>query len=405
MSSWLTPYRYLRIGLLAAFLSVLGCYPTLQKEAQTPKEALKKVRFFYPRFNDDMDFSSLIEAIGRSLEYLDRLDPNATFYYGDRQFSSKQVRESLETFVRLINENPDPKTLSKQIKKNFLVYKATGRAGKRSALFTGYFEPIYTGNLMPDGYYAYPLYRKPDDLIKIDLSPFREEFKGKSIIAKIEGKNVSPYYSREEIETEKVLQGRNLEIAWLKDPLDVTFLQIQGSGQLNLPDGTAVSVGYAASNGRPYRSIGGYMLDKGYLEKDEISMQTIRAYLSDHPEVLEEVLNYNPSYIFFDIKEKGPFGNINVILTPGRSIALDSSIFPKGALCFISTEKPVIDSDGKIKEWVDFSRFVMNQDTGGAIKGAGRVDLFWGSGELAQVAAGNMKQEGDLYILIKKPEK
>ena len=405
MAFRLTLYKYLKISLLAASLILAGCYPTLQKEAQKPEEALKKVRFFYPRFNDDMDYRSLIQAIGRSLEYLDRLDPDATFKYGNDQYSVNQVQESLEAFVRLLLENPDPRDLNKQIKKNFLVYRATGRARNRDVLFTGYFEPVYEGNLVPDTSYAYPLYRKPDDLIKIDLSPFREEFEGKSIIARIEDKSVTPYYSREEIETEKVLKGRSLEVAWLKDPLDVTFLQIQGSGRLNLPDGTAISVGYMASNGRPYRSIGGYMLDKGYLEKDEISMQTIRQYLSDHPEIIDEVLNQNPSYVFFDIKEKGPFGNINVILTPGRSIALDSGIFPKGALCFISTEKPLIDSEGKIKEWVDFSRFVMNQDTGGAIKGAGRVDLFWGSGELAQLAAGNMKQEGDLYVLIKKPEK
>ena len=405
MSSRVIPFKYLRIGLLAVLLILVGCYPTLQKEAQKPEEALRKVRFFYPRFSDDMDYSSLITAICRSLEYLDRLDPNEIFYYGNQKYSTEQVKESLEAFARLVIENPDPKELNRQIRKNFLVYKATGRVRNGDVLFTGYFEPIYEGNLIPDESYAYPLYRRPDDLIKIDLSPFRVEFEGKSIIAKIEGKSVTPYYSREEIETEKALQGRNLEVAWLKDPLDVTFLQIQGSGRLNLPDGTDISVGYMASNGRPYRSIGGYMLDKGYLEKDEISMQTIRAYLSDHPEILEEVLNYNPSYIFFDIKENGPFGNINVILTPGRSIALDSRIFPKGALCFISTEKPVIDSEGKIKEWVDFSRFVMNQDTGGAIKGAGRADLFWGGGEYAQLAAGNMKQEGDLYILIKKPEK
>lgn len=395
----------MRICLLAASLILVGCYPTLKKEAQKPQDALKKVRFFYPRFSDDLNYASLIGAIGRSLEYLDRLDPNETFYYGNQLYTARQVQDSLEAFIRLILENPDPKDLNKQIRENFFVYKATGRTRNRDVLFTGYFEPVYAGNLIPDESYAYPLYKKPDDLIKIDLSPFREEFEGKSIIAKIEGKSVTPYYSREEIETEKVLQGKNLEVAWLRNPLDVTFLQIQGSGRLNLPDGTAISVGYAAANGRPYRSIGGYMLDKGYLAKDEISMQTIRAYLSEHPEVLEEVLNYNPSYIFFDIKEKGPLGNINVILTPGRSIALDSGIFPKGALCFISTEKPVVDSEGKIKEWVDFSRFVMNQDTGGAIKGAGRVDLFWGSGEFAQLAAGNMKQEGDLYILIKKPEK
>ena len=224
MSFELKLSKYLRISLLAASLFLVGCHPTLQKEAKTPEQALKKVRFFYPRFQDDMDYLSLMRAVGRSLEYLDRLGPDETFEYGNDQYSVKQVQESLEAFIRLIIENPDPKDLNKQIREKFLVYRATGRVRRREVLFTGYFEPVYDGNLMPDEYYAYPLYRKPDDLIKIDLSPFREEFKGKSIIAKIEDKSVSPYYSREEIETEKVLQGRNLEVAWLKNPLDVTFL-------------------------------------------------------------------------------------------------------------------------------------------------------------------------------------
>ena len=194
-----------------------------------------------------------------------------------------------------------------------------------------------------------------------------------------------------------------MEIAWLKDPVDVTFLHIQGSGRLRLPDGTETAVGYQASNGHPYRSIGRYMLENRFLSREEMSMQSIRRYLAEHPEIIQEVLNHNPSYVFFRILENGPFGNINVPLTPGRSLALDSSLFPKGALCFISCKKPVINNNGKITGWTDFSRFVLNQDTGGAIKGSGRADLFWGSGTYAELAAGHMKHEGKLYVLIKKP--
>jgi membrane-bound lytic murein transglycosylase A len=394
----------LRIGLLIVFLSFLGCYPTLKQEAKKPEEALRKIRFFYPTFKDDLDFSSLTQAIQKNIEYLNRLAPDKPFYYGPHKYTAAQVKESQEAFLNLIGENPSSKELYRKLRKQFIVYRATGRAGDKDVLFTGYFEPIYKGNIAPDEEYAYPLYRKPDDLIKIDLSLFRDEFKGKSIIAKIEGKSVLPYYSRAQIETEKALEGRNLEVAWLKDPLDVTFLHIQGSGRLNLPDGTTISVGYAAANGRPYQSIGRYMLDEGLMTREEMSMQAIRRYLSAHPEILEEVLNHNPSYVFFDIREEGPLGNISVILTPGRSIALDSRLFPKGALGFISCKKPLFDSEGKITDWIDFSRFVVVQDTGGAIKGAGRADLFWGSSDYAEKAAGNMKHEGDLYILIKKPE-
>ena len=395
---------FVRLCVFIAFLALMGCSPTLKKEAKKPEEALRKIRFFYPSFNDDLDFTSLAQAIQNNIEYLIRLDPNKPFYYGPHTYTTKHVLESQEAFLKLITESTDSKMLKKKLRKDFLVYKATGREGDKDVLFTGYFEPVYDGSIEPDEEYAFPLYKKPDNLIRIDLSPFREEFKGKSIVALIDGKKVVPYYSRKQIETEKALEGRGLEVAWLKDPLDVTFLHIQGSGRLKLPDGATIFVGYDASNGRPYRSIGRYMLDEGLLTREEISMQTIRQYLLDHPEILDEVLNQNPSYVFFDIREEGPLGNISVVLTPGRSIATDSRLFPKGALGFISCQKPVLDNEGKITDWIDFSRFVVNQDTGGAIKGAGRVDLFWGSGEYAQLAAGNMKHEGELYIFIKKLE-
>jgi membrane-bound lytic murein transglycosylase A len=239
--------------------------------------------------------------------------------------------------------------------------------------------------------------------MKIDLSLFSEKFKGENIVARIEGKKVLPYYSRNQIEAERVLAGKNLEIAWLKDPLDVAFLHIQGSGRLRLPDGKEVLVNYQASNGRPYRSIGRYMIEKEFLRREEMSMQAIRKYLTDHPEVLDEVLNYNPSYVFFRRVEKGPLGSLNVLLTPGRSVALDPKVFPRGALGFISCQKPLLNDRGDITGWTEFSRFVVNQDSGGAIKGAGRVDIFWGSGPYAEMTAGHLRHEGDLYLLIKKP--
>ena len=269
-------------------------------------------------------------------------------------------------------------------------------------LFTGYFEPVYDARLSPDDEYKFPIYSLPEDLIKIDLSLFKDKYKGENIVARFEEKQVLPYYTRMEIESRKILENRNLEIAWLKDPIDVAFLHIQGSGRLRVADGGLLSVGYQSSNGRQYKSIGKYLIEKEYMTKEEMSMQGIRSYLSMHPDILEDTLNFNPSYIFFRVLENGPLGNIGVPLTPGRSIALDSRLFPKGALCFIRSEKPVDNSDGEIEKWEKFSRFIINQDTGGAIKGAGRADIFWGSGKYAELAAGHMKHEGDLFVLIKK---
>ena len=389
--------------VLLTLAGAVGCYPVLKKEAQQPEEALRQVRFLSHPFRDDLDSESLTLAVRRNLEYLDRLNPETVFHYGPHDFTIQQVRESQEVFLDLLSKGLDAGQLSREIRKKFRVYRATGRAGDTRVLFTGYYEPMYEGSLAPDETFRYPLYRPPDDLMRIDLSPFSEKFKGENIVARMEGKKILPYYSRYQIEAERVLEGKDLEIAWLKDLLDVAFLHIQGSGRLRLPGGRDLLVHYQASNGRPYRSIGRYMIEKGFLAREEMSMQAIRKYLTENPEVLDEVLNYNPSYVFFRQVENGPLGSLGVLLTPGRSVALDFKIFPKGALGFISCQKPLVNDQGDIIGWTKFSRFVLNQDSGGAIKGAGRADIFWGSGPYAELAAGHLQHEGDLYILIKKP--
>ncbi len=388
--------------VLLVFSTALGCYPLRKKEAQHPEDALKQVRFFFPRFEDDMDRDSLIQGVRRNIEYLNRLAPEVSFRYGPHDFSCQQVRESQEAFLDLLSSGLDPDQLSREVRKKFRVYRAAGRKGSGKVLFTGYYEPIYEGRLARDEVFRFPVYRVPKDLVRIDLAPFAERFKGEAVVARIEGKSVQPYFSRSQIEGEKALDGKGLEIAWLKDPLDVFFLHIQGSGRVRLPDGKEFLLHYQASNGRPYRSIGKYMIEKGFLPREEMSMQAMRRYLTEHPEVRDEVLNQNPSYIFFQQVETGPWGSLGVLLTPGRSVALDPKLFPKGALGFISSQKPLVNDRGEITGWTSFSRFVLHQDSGGAIKGAGRADIFWGSGPFAELAAGHLQHEGELYVLIKK---
>lgn len=349
-----------------------------------------------------MKLDSLSQAIQRNLTYLNGLPPGYVFYYGKQTFTSEQVLESQKLFLDLVSHTKRVTRLNREIRRLFWVYRATGSVGNSKVLFTGYYEPTFEARLKPDNTFKYPIYRKPDDLVKIDLSAFNKKYQGENIVGRFNGKTVVPYYSRLQIAEDKVLQGRHLEIAWLKDPVDVAFLQIQGSGRLILPDGRSLCVGYSGSNGHPYRSIGRYMLEKGLLDRDEISMQSIRKYLSEHPGVMEEILNYNPSYVFFRVLSSGPIGNIGVPVTPGRSIALDSRLFPEGALCFISCQMPEINGADEIVGWKHFSRFVLDQDTGGAIRGAGRADIFWGSGKYAEIAAGHLKNYGELYVLIKK---
>jgi len=392
----------LKYFLSIIFLTFFACHPAIKKEAPAYVASLEPVHFFYPTFEDDMDWGSLVTALEKNQGYLNKLNPEKIFHYGPQTFTCRQVKESQEAFLNLIREKPTPENLNQTISENFLIYRATGNNGDEEVLFTGYFEPLYDASLTQDKVFKCPLYKKPEDLITADLSLFNKDLKGRKITGRIEGKRFLPYYSRKEIE-EGALKGKELELAWLKSPVDAAFLHIQGSGRLRLKGGETLNVGYRTANGRPYRSIGRYMLDQGVLTREEMSMQAIRRYLAEHPEKVQEILNHNPSYIFFRLLDTGPVGNIDVPLTPGRSLALDSKCFPKGALGFISCMKPTLNSEGEIAGWKAFSRFVVNQDTGGAIKGPGRADIFWGNGPYAETLAGHLKHNGELYLLIQKP--
>jgi len=395
-------HRYL--SALIIFLIIGGCYPLIKKEVKEPTKALKKVKYFWPKFQDDMDIDSLSLAIERDMQYLNRLKDDTVFTYGPDTFPVKHVRESLRTFLLILKRSSGSKKFKRDLRKKFFLYKAAGFQGSKKVLFTGYFEPILNGNLERDTIHRYPIYRRPDDLLKIDLGLFHPKFYGQRIMAKIDGQSLIPYYTRKDIAEGRVLEGKNLEIVWLRDPLDVAILQIQGSGMIKLPSGKTIRVGYSATNGHPYKSIGRYMIDMGYITADNLSLQTIRSYIKQNPDIKDEILNYNPSYIFFRLLDIGPLGNIGVPLTPGRSLAVDDRLFPKGALVYIRCQKPIMGKDGNITGWVPFSRFLLNQDTGGVIKGAGRADIFWGSDPYAELAAGNLKHNGEMYFLVKKPD-
>ena len=393
--------RSLLNGLLLLSISVfLGAYPQQYKDIQTQAEALQPV-YSFPEFRDDLDYRYLTLAIQRNIEYLRKLPSRSIFVYGPHKFTCHQVLESQKDFLAIVTRGLTDEELNREIRKHFQIYRAAGGSDNRKVLFTGYYEPVFEASLKRSSVYRYPIYRKPADLIRIDLSLFDGKYRGQTIVGRFHNNSVQPYYTRFQIECSGALEGKGLEIAWLKDPLDAYLLHIEGAGQLRLPDGDSIYVGYESSNGRRYRSFGKYLMDRGLLSPKQMGLKNIRQYLTRHPKVIDEVLNYNDSYTFFKRVEQGPLGNINVPLTRGRSLALDDDLFPKGALAFISTQKPRIDDRGKITGWTSLSRFVLNQDTGSAIKGAGRADLYWGSGPRAGVEAWHIKHHGDLYVLIK----
>jgi len=334
-----------------------------------------------PQIGDyrDIDRKSLRQAILSNLSYLYRLDEDTVFNYGGRTVSVKEVIRSQKTFLQVIDHAVSEEMLEILMSAMFEWYRASGRDGRGTVIFTGYYIPEIEGSLYPSERYRYPIYRTPEDL-----------------------KKKTPFYTREEIDGNRVLDGKGLEIAWLADPIEAYFLHIQGSGIIKLPDGSSTGVHYAGNNGHPYRSIGKIMIEKGLIKPEEGSLEGIKRYFKDHPEKIAEVLYQNPRYIFFEIDKSPAVGGLDVPLTAGHSIATDPTFFPKGGLSYIKTRIPIVDPYGVVKGWTDIGRFVVNQDEGGAIKGPDRVDIFWGTGFEAGLVAGSMKEKGYLYFLLQK---
>ncbi|MFQ5684842.1 MAG: murein transglycosylase A, partial [Candidatus Binatia bacterium] len=353
-------------------------------------------------FQDDLDQVTLRRAIQHSLEFLSKLSPGTLVGEQPRKITAEEIRTSLLSFLDLLDLWDQPELFAKEIRSRFDLLQLDRNTLEGKALFTGYYQPIIDGSLTKTPLYRFPLYRKPDDLIEVDLGSFRTRFRGEKLVGRRDGHRLVPYLSRREIDALGRLKGKGYEIAWVKDAIDLFFLQIQGSGILHLEDGRLINLNYAASNGRPYRSIGRILVDSGKISEEGLSMQRLRRYLLEHPGERDKILHQNESYVFFRIVDRGPLGSLEVPLTPGRSIATDAHFYPRGALCFIMARKPILDAIGNVVRWEPFSRFVLNQDTGSAILGPGRADLYFGSGYNAGLAAGNMKSSGQIYFLIQK---
>lgn len=291
------------------------------------------------------------------------------------------------------------------VAQSFDVYCTGDEKSTDLSLVTGYYEPVLDGRVERQEEFIYPLYGMPPDLLTVELASFDPvRFPRERLVGRVQGNRVVPYFSRAEIDGQRKLEQYGCELAWLKDPVDVFFLQVQGSGVIRLCDGHFVRIGYAGANGRPYRSIGKVLIDRGEMSAEEMSLQSLRTYLRNHPESRDEVMRHNESYVFFRWVENGPVGSLNVPLTAGRSIATDPRYCPGGALAYLQTMKPQIDESGQVRGWEPLRRWVVSQDTGGAIKGPGRVDLFCGTGDQAEGIAGHLRHPGRLCFLVKKGE-
>ena len=260
----------------------------------------------------------------------------------------------------------------------------------KKSLATGYFEPLLQGSLDQSETYPYPLYAVPDDLLRVELSSTYKQRLSHPLRGRLIGKKIKPYFTREEINNAAL--GDLKPICYVNDKVDLFFLQVQGSGCIELEDKSVLNVGYADQNGFPYVSIGNVMIQKGLLKREEVSLQSIREYLYTNPNRADEILNANPSYIFFEQRSHSASGALGLVLEAERSVAVDKKNIPLGMPLFISTTDPLTNKP--------YERMVFAHDTGGAIKGEARLDIFYGRGKRAQEKAGKMKNSLKLWILI-----
>lgn len=267
--------------------------------------------------------------------------------------------------------------------------------------FTGYYEPLLYGSRKQSERYSVPLLARPDELVMVDLGAFRADLKGRRIAGRVVDGRLQPYPDRSAINAGK-LKGRTTPIVWVDDPVMAFSLHIQGSGRVQMDDGSMMRVGYAAQNGHPYRSIGRLMVKMGLLKKSEVSMPAIQKWLRDNPDRAHEIMDKNPSYIFLrELSGDGPYGSAGVVLTAKRSLAIDRKHLPLNAPMFLSASHP--DPNSRQAPSVPLQQLMITQDTGGAIRGGIRGDVFWGFGPEAEEIAGRMAHSGRYYLLLPKP--
>ena len=295
--------------------------------------------------------------------------------------------------------SPDDATARAFFESRFTPHKVAGEDGKRKGLVTGYYEPLLEGSLVRTERFRYPIYQRPQNLLTVDLGELYPELHGRPVRGRLQGTRVVPYFSRAEIDNGHAPLAGN-EIAWVDDPVSLFFLHVQGSGRIRLPNGEALAVGYADQNGHPYVSIGRRLRDITGLEPEEVNLYSIRHWLETHTEAAEELLHSNPSYIFFSVRDSalpGPLGSLQVPLTAERSVAVDPRYIPLGWPLWLDT---TLLEDGP-----RYRRLVLAQDTGGAIKGPLRVDVFFGQGVEAERLAGRMREPGRVYVLLPAQER
>jgi membrane-bound lytic murein transglycosylase A len=393
----------LSITLVSLVFTVIGCQkpqaaqiisgPDYNKPLLPGQLALRKITnpAEIPDFTDGChNLTNLSVAIDNSLNYLKKPSSKGFFPYAD--ITHEQAVNSLTAFKDLLNSNLTGRQLNDAARQKFDVYMSVGCDNAGTVLFTGYYTPIFDGSTVKTAQFQYPLYRQPTDLVKGD--------QGQILGRKAPDGSIAPYPARAEIENSNMLAGS--EIVWLDDPFKVYIAQVQGSAIIKLPDGRLVTYGYAANNGHEYRSIIKELINEGKIPADKVSLGSLMDYFKGNTALVRQYTQLNPRFVFFrQTNDSSPRGSLNEPVIAYRSIATDKSIYPRACLAFFETKLPRQIGNAT---YVDpFAGFALDQDTGGAIRAAGRCDIYLGQGDEAGKLAGQTYQEGRLYYLFLKP--
>jgi len=392
-------FRYLGLVVLVA---LVGCKqedemivgpeqkPDYAKPLPPGENALVKLTdpSQFPDFSEGFLRRRNLELATRySLDYLGKPSSHQFFPLGD--VTHERAVASVKTFIDVLHSVQSGEELDAMIKDLFDIYQSRGYDDNGIVLFTGYYRPIFDARLEPDGEFRCPLYRRPDDLA---LDP----------VTGVYGRQGGgAYYTRAEIEN-GVLAARGLELCYLRKPFEAYIVTVQGSARLRLEDGTYFDIGYHGDNGHDYVSVGQHLVDKGLLAPEELSLQGLIRFFDEHPGHLD-VLGINNRYVFFTPRHGGPYGSLNVPVTPFRSIATDKQVYPRACVAFMRTKVPARRPDGSVSDH-RYSGFALDQDTGGAIRAAGRCDFFLGTGPEMGELAGRVLSEGQLYYVFLKSE-
>ena len=390
--------KFILIGLILVilFLALAGCEkrravlidhqePQKDYTRQLPPGELALRKITNPSQIPDYtqacsDMNGLLEAIEHSLNYMAKPSSSAFYPYGD--ITHEHAIKSLQELKKLATAGLSPQQMNTVLREKFDTYISVGCDDQGTVLFTGYYTPIFNGSPIRTDIFKYPLYKSPNDLLK---GP-----DGTILGQKWTDGQIRQYPSREDIQKSNILAGN--ELVWLSDPFEVYVVHVQGSAKIRMPDGQIETVGYAAHNGWEYQSIRQKMIADGKFTEKNINMKAMIDYFKTHPNEVDMYVNKNPRFVFFKSEEGDPRGSLNESVTPFRTIATDKTIYPRAMFAFTA-----VDIDRPIG-------FALDQDTGGAIRAAGRCDVYMGVGDHAGELAGKTYREGQLYYLFIKPD-